>query len=244
MTPPRALALLGSDYPDLGPLAITSFPDGGAIALSRGAHPKPYPHVDPNEDAVLLLRTDEGALLAVADGHDGVASAELAIRSVCEHAAELIPARGQAFETRTRVMIEDLVQRLGGAGRSRASLVLTTVQGEDCHFALLGDCSVWRANLPDPQSVPNDLILGPALRLQNVPETLWSGYFRRDPDERIALVSDGITNFVPDIYKICLILRHAKDDSAAVGTLAETALTGGAGDNLAAATITSLAPRS
>jgi serine/threonine protein phosphatase PrpC len=237
MTHPRSLALLGCDYPDLGPLAITGLPDGGAIALSRGAHPKPYRHVDPNEDAALLVRTDEGALLAVADGHNGRMSAELAIRCVCEHAAELIPARGQAFAAHTRGLIAGLMRRMGRVGRSRTCLALTAIQGEDCHFAIFGDCSVWRANAAEPQSVPNDLILGPGLQLQDVPEALWSGYFRCDPDERVAVVSDGITNFVPDIYKICLVLRDAEDDCVAVGTLADSALTGGAGDNLAAATI-------
>jgi serine/threonine protein phosphatase PrpC len=236
----RSLALLGRDYPELGPLALASLPDGGALGLGRGAHPKAYRHTDPNEDATLLVRTNEGALLAVADGYNGVAASELAVESVRLCAAELICAQGERFEARTQALIDDLVRGMADLGRSRTCLVLATIRGRDCHFALFGDCSVWRANEAEAQSAPNDLILGPRFSLVGIPEIVWSGYFTRDPDERIALVSDGITNFVPDPNKIPLLLQQAKDDPAAARIVAETAMTGGAGDNVAVATIAAL----
>jgi len=88
----RSICLLGRDYPELGPLGIAGLPTGGALALSRGALPKPYPHLDPNEDGALLVETQRGMLLAIADGYNGVAACELALAAAREGAGALIDA--------------------------------------------------------------------------------------------------------------------------------------------------------
>src|SRR5215470_12737194 len=93
----RAIALLGKDWPELGPVGLLELPDGGAVAISRGAHPKPYAHTDPNEDAVLLVRTDAGVLLAIADGFNGSEASELGLAEVRARASALLEASGEAF---------------------------------------------------------------------------------------------------------------------------------------------------
>src|SRR5262245_61659173 len=97
LLPMRAIALLGRHWPELGPLGLADLPDGGAVALSRGMYPKAYAHTDPNEDAALVVRTDAGVLLAVADGFNGTEASELAIAQARARAAELVQASGEAF---------------------------------------------------------------------------------------------------------------------------------------------------
>ena len=76
-TPPKGNAvirsslLLGSNYETLGDVAIEEITPQLAIGISRGRFRKGYPHVDPNEDAVIVAADDATTVLAVADGHNG-----------------------------------------------------------------------------------------------------------------------------------------------------------------------------
>jgi serine/threonine protein phosphatase PrpC len=49
------------------------------------------------------------------------------------------------------------------------------------------------------------------------------------------VVSDGVTNYVPDPARISEWLAEAPNDMQAARTIAECALRGGAGDNVAVA---------
>jgi hypothetical protein len=60
-----------------------------AAALTRGRHPKAYPYVDPNEDALLLASDGDFHLMAVADGHNGTAASHAAIRAIHDAAPAL-----------------------------------------------------------------------------------------------------------------------------------------------------------
>src|SRR5262245_64908204 len=124
----RAIALLGRDWPELGPLGLADLPDGGALALSRGAQPKAYPHTDPNEDAALLVRTDAGVLLAVADGFNGCEVSELVIAQVRARAGELVEARGEAFRGEMVRLAGAVRAGVPRASRSRACLVLARLR--------------------------------------------------------------------------------------------------------------------
>ncbi|HTY16363.1 MAG TPA: protein phosphatase 2C domain-containing protein [Myxococcota bacterium] len=74
----KATLLRGRDHTVMG--AVAGADDGPvALALSRGGAPKPYPHTEPNEDAALCARGENGLLVAVADGHWGHRAAELAL---------------------------------------------------------------------------------------------------------------------------------------------------------------------
>jgi serine/threonine protein phosphatase PrpC len=230
----RSLCLLGRDYPELGPLGLVAFPDGGALALSRGAKPKPYPHQDPNEDGALLVRTAQGALLAIGDGYNGSAACELALAAAHDAAARLIGARGAEFRARVAELVGHVAHRLpAAAARSRTCLVLARVVGSHCEFASFGDACLIRASRPAPVSRANELVLGRALDIASVAAEFWYGSFECAPRERIALVTDGVTNFAPGIEGLVAALGEAASDLAAARALAEQALVGGAGDNVA-----------
>lgn len=233
----RWLELRGRDYPTLGPLATAAFPDGGAIALSRGAYPKPYFHLDPNEDGALLLRDDRAALLCVVDGHNGVQASEVALETVLGRAADLIASSPAQFETRVTELVLEVATALASERRSRSSLLLATLRGDRCLWASFGDCALFRSARRDVQNRENDLVLGRDLRARVLPPELWAGSLRCEPGERIALTSDGVPNFISDPERITGILRDASNDAVAATTLARTALEAGAGDNVAVATI-------
>lgn len=83
----KVALLRGRDHAAIG--AVGEAGEGPvALALSRGGAAKPYPHVDPNEDAAACVHGTHGLLVAVADGHWGVRGAELAIESLLAAAAE------------------------------------------------------------------------------------------------------------------------------------------------------------
>jgi serine/threonine protein phosphatase PrpC len=235
----RALGLLGRDYPTLGQVGLVAFPDGGAIALSRGAVPKVYAHVDPNEDAGLLVRMETGAVLAVADGYNGVRASELALEAVERHAPDLLRDEPEGFEQAMRELAAEVGTELRGEGRSRTCLIVAALVGEGGHFASLGDSSLFRASRAKALSPSNDLVLHPRwARLELPAASLWLGRFACDREERVALVSDGITNFAPESKGIAAILADAADDADAARRLVEAAMRGGAGDNVVAVTYT------
>jgi serine/threonine protein phosphatase PrpC len=231
----RAICLLGRDYPELGPLGIAALPEGGALALSRGALPKPYPHQDPNEDGALLVHTAHGALLAVADGYNGATACELALSEAHDCAPELIgAARGKDFRARVAELAARVARRLpADASRSRTCLVLARLTGRQCEWASFGDSCLLRASAVEPVTLNNELVLGRALDLASVLPDVWYGSFECAPGERIALVSDGVTGFAPGIAALARDLGGATSDAAAARALAELALRGGAGDNVA-----------
>lgn len=234
----RTLMLLGRDYTELGPLAQVWLPEGGALALSRGARPKDYDATDPNEDAALLVGTERGALLAVADGFHGIAASH-GVLEVCERAAPALIGVGLGD---FRLGIERIAVGIGhdvrNLGAARSCLVLAAVDASGCRWACLGDSSVYRSTQRDSVSSPNDLILRPGTRSLPHPVEYWSGSFRPERGERIALVSDGVTNFVEDLSAISRLLASAKSDADAARELALAALHGGAGDNVAVVTLT------
>jgi len=230
--------LLGCDYPELGPLAQVALPDVGALALSCGARPKSYDAVDPNEDAALLVRNERGALLAVADGFHGLSASHRALE-LCEQAA---PALIGVSLVDFRLTVERVALGIGlelrRLGPSRTCLLLASVDAAGCRWACLGDSALFRASHADSVSSPNDLIVRPGQRSLPQPVERWSGAFRAEPGERIAVVSDGVTNFVPELGSISRLLASAKSDAAAAREIALAALHGGAGDNVAVVTLT------
>jgi serine/threonine protein phosphatase PrpC len=230
----RSICLLGRDFPELGPLGIAALPGGGALALSRGALPKPYPHQDPNEDGALLVETSAGVLLAIADGYNGASACELALAAARENASALVEARGAEFRARVAELVTRVAQRLPeSAARSRTCLVLARVAARQCEFASFGDACLLRAGRAAPVSTANELVLGRPLDLARVPSDVWYGAFECTAGERVALLTDGVTNFGPASDALARVLAQAPSDPAAARELAELALRGGAGDNVA-----------
>jgi serine/threonine protein phosphatase PrpC len=234
----RSLLLLGRDHPDLGPLALVWLPEGGALALSRGARPKAYEATDPNEDAALLVHGERGALLAVADGFHGLAASHRALE-LCEGAAPALIGVGLGdFRLAVERLAVGIGEQIRDFGASRTCLVLAAVDAAGCRWACLGDSSLYRSTQSDSVSSPNDLIVRPGLRSLPHPVEYWSGAFRPARGERVALVSDGVTNFVENLSAIPRLLASAKSDAEAARELSLAALHGGAGDNVAVVTLT------
>ncbi len=233
----RQLLLLGRHYTTLGPLALAELPDGGALALTRGAVRKAYRYVDPNEDAALLVRTEHGTLLAVADGYNGSSASEFAIESVSACAAELIQTPGERFSGRVEQLALDISAQLRALDPARSCLLIAVVTGRSCRWLSLGDSILFRSTSPDVASPSNDLVLDPRLRALPAREDFWVGSFELKPGERIAAVTDGVTNFVAEPAVVSNLLSKAASDVHAARAVASAAMRGGAGDNIGIATI-------
>ena len=230
-----AISLLGRDYPDLGPLAVVHALEGGALALSRGREPKAYAHTDPNEDGALLVRTPDGVVLAVADGYNGSAASERSLDAVRDAAPELMVEDDEAFERAGAELARSIAASLGRVAPSRSWLLVAALRAGRCHFASFGDSALFRAGARGRLNVINELALRPSLAGRKLLTPLWCGAFERAPGERIAIVSDGVTNFMQDPASLPRLLADAADDAAAARSIAEAALGGGAGDNVAVA---------
>jgi serine/threonine protein phosphatase PrpC len=234
----RRLALLGRDYPALGPVGVARLPGAGALALSRGAERKPYRHVDPNEDAALLVADDAGVLLAVADGFNGVAASEIALRAVERATPELLVQDAAVFAAAALALVERIARRLDPESDSRTCLLVAVLSGTRCHFANVGDSSLYRARSPEVVTAGSELFLGPGFDTRRLggrggKDASWLGSFERAPGERVAVVTDGITNFARDPSALPQRLEGAATDVLAATAIVRDALAGGAGDNVA-----------
>src|SRR5262245_26401402 len=230
----RAIALLGRHWTELGPLGLAELPDGGAVALSRGAQPKAYAHIGPTEAAGLLGPTGSGVLLAVADGFNGTAASELAIAQARARASALVEANGEAFRAEVVRLADAVRAALPRGTRSRSCLVLAALRGERVELASLGDSSAWLVGSGDALTGENTLLIGDPESLARARHELWHSQWKRVNGARIALVSDGVTNFVAE-RAIPGLLAAAASDVDAARALVHAACAGGAGDNVAVA---------
>jgi hypothetical protein len=205
----RAVLLRGRDYAELGELAAVELSGGGAIALTRGAQPKAYAHVDPNEDGALVLDTPDGSLISVVDGHHGRAASELALDAVREAGVELLRDDDRAFRQSVEAVIARVVDQLRGVPQSRTCLLLATVMGGRCRWAIFGDSVLVRATSAQPVTRPNSLVLRPDLPVPPDARSGWTGAFTLGSAERVAAVTDGVTNFVGDLDRVRTLLGRA-----------------------------------
>ena len=231
----HAIALLGRDYTRLGPLGAVALPSGGALALSRGQEPKPYRHVDPNEDAALIVRDEAGVLLAVADGYNGVAASELAIEAVRAAAPELLSEDPSRFAAQLARVLAELSPDLGRVGPSRTCLLVASLVADRCLYACFGDSALYRASQPGPVSAATGAFLGPDLVLDDATRRAVLGGFERTRGERVALVTDGVVNYLQEPDGLSDLLASELDDVECARAVARAAMRGGAGDNVAVA---------
>ncbi len=234
----RRVELRGRDYPELGPLALVALPGAGALALSRGVEPKPYAYVDPNEDGALLAASDAGVLAAVVDGFNGVAASERALAAVAAGAEALIAAEARDFAGRARALALEVSRSLRAVAPSQTCLLFAVRRGSELRFATFGDSLLFRASKPDAASLETPHVLGPKLSARALSLTgFWHGSLSLAPGERVALVSDGVTNFISDPLALRACLRDAPDAAASARAIARAAFDGGAGDNVAVAVL-------
>lgn len=238
MTAVSWIALLGRDYPRLGPVAHASLDAGGAVALSRGAYVKPYAHVDPNEDGALVVRAEDAALACVVDGYNGAGASERALNLVRARAYPLLAATEADFTPMIEAIVAELSKGFADGDPSRCCLVVATARGGRCRWASFGDSALFRASKPAALTpADNRLVISPGLAEKLPAAERWSGAFALPPGERIATLTDGVVNFVRNPAHIATTLREAERDMDAAVALVRKALLGGAGDNVAVATL-------
>lgn len=234
----RLVSLWGDEQQVLGEVADAQLDGSAAVALSRGRFPKSYPHLDPNEDAVLAASGQGGHLLAVADGHSGFDVARAALRSVADNAELLVGATPAKPEEGLEVTCRDAVRAatevVGAAPRertdSRTALTIALVVGDRLHVASYGDTACVRIRGAKAKVVgaPGEF-LGPGSGRPQI------DHARLRSGDRVIVASDGLSDFLGRSWTAIAaeIVSGAPDPLTAVRSLVEQAMDGGAGDHIA-----------
>lgn len=230
--------LAGPAWGELGAIGIAAHGSRLAIALSRGLHPKGYPHVDPNEDAVVGAAGDGGWMVAVLDGHGGYDAAGAAAQAVVAAAPGLV-----GEDAVGRRDIEDVLRAArsavavagqeGERAGSRTALTLAVARGGLLLHATWGDTSLAVLRGRRPSVLTRDAaFLGPGTPLPRVHSA------RLRPGDRVVAVSDGLTTFAGPRWATLVAGRTADLGAGeAAVDLITAAGEHGAGDNVAAAVL-------
>jgi hypothetical protein len=232
---PWVTLLVGSEWEELGRIGVAAHDDRLAIALSRGLHPKGYPYVDPNEDAVVGAADDDARLVAVLDGHRGFDAAEAAAAAVVAWTPDLL-AGGEvhdALHAAHEAVVRAVASREDERAGSRTALTLAVARDGRLEHATWGDTSLLlvRGRRAEVLSRPVEF-LGPGSRVPRVVRT------RLRARDRLVAVSDGLTTFAgrdwPSLVAARTTGRPAED---ACMDLISAAGDLGAGDNVAVAVL-------
>jgi len=210
------------------------------VALSRGRHPKGYPHVDNNEDAVLAVGGAGGALVAALDAHDGAVSASAALTGLVAPAVRLCGPDEVAetdFSAALRAARAAVATALEGLERprslSRTALSVALVRGSRLLHATYGDTSVVlvRRGRGRLLSGTGDW-LGPDTPTPRVASA------RLKDGDRLVVVSDGISDFLGSLW-LADVAGAVSSQTPLDACLSLLTLAGdrGAGDNLAIAVL-------
>lgn len=139
----RSALLRGPEHAVLGGIATVA-EDALAIALSQGGAAKRYRHREPNEDVAGFAWSEWGAVLAVADGHQGSAAACLALERTIAHAPRWLEREPIALDARfgadaealVRSIHQQIVSQLAKAG-SRTTLALALARPREGWLGLV-----------------------------------------------------------------------------------------------------------
>lgn len=232
------VSLWGDELETLDDVAATPLDGAGAIALSRGRFPKAYPHLDPNEDAVLAAAGPGGRLVAVADGHSGFDAARAALRAVADSVDRLVAAApdrpGEALESvcldALRAVTEAVAAAPAERADSRTALTVALETDGRLHVATYGDTACARLRAGKAKAVSGAYaFLGPGApppRLDQV---------RLRAGDAVLVASDGLVDFLGRGWTVraAEVVAAETDPLAAARALVELAMTGGAGDHIA-----------
>lgn len=235
----QCVALWGEDHPVLDEVAVAELGERLAVALSRGRFPKPYAHVDPNEDAVLAALGSTGRLLAVADGHYGFDAARAALEAVAQRVDDVADDPGEADPAASLVDVCAAAERavtdaVAVAARprcdSRTALTLVLATNNHLHVATYGDTVCVRVRKGRAKTLGHPVaFLGPGSPMPRV-QTI-----RRRAGDHVVVASDGLTDYLGRDWpaRVAGVVEDSTDAPAAVRQLVELAMTGGAGDHIA-----------
>lgn len=229
----------GADHPELGDLDVGVVDAGTAIGISAGRMPKPYPHLDPNEDATLAAVGPFGTLLAVADGHNGFDAARGAIARLQQETAILDQPIDDAREAVSGLLLharqgvrEALDDSPEERRRSSTALSVALLCGNDLTVGGWGDTQVLRIRGNKTRIVGDD---GPFLK-PNSPATEPTRVRLKDGDV-VLVCSDGLRDYLGSDWTAhaAEVVAGSSNAGSAARALIEAAWAGGAGDHVAVA---------
>lgn len=244
-----AVTLWGREHVAYGDVVVRPVGPGLAVALTRGLHPKPYPYTDPNEDVVAAVAGPRATLLVVADGHNGVASSEVAVATVLERLGDDPPPADLDDDDLVRLFhdvgwaVLDATTALDRRRReSRTTLSVAIVADGLLQWAAMGDSPVVVADLAAAHelTVPTHHFVGSPLPAGQVDRLLQRGRTPLPEEAWVAVVSDGFSNFTggrTTADAVHDVLSAARSAEAGAADLVQAAFAGGAGDNVAAAVL-------
>lgn len=242
MTKPAITFLLGSDHPDLGTVAVEPLGTFAALALSAGRYPKPYKHVDPNEDAVCAVRLPDGFLVAAADGHNGFAAARAAITAIVDeaHTGALTGSTAALRLSAAVEAAEAAVASLSADGgevqrASRTALSVAVVMDRSLAALTYGDTVV--ARIPGDNDDAPQMLTGPSAFLGAGEDRPPSFNGDVDPGDWILVASDGLVDYLGKRW-MALVTKLIADDAepaSVANRLVRAACDGGAGDHVSVA---------
>jgi serine/threonine protein phosphatase PrpC len=239
----REAALWGDEHTELGEIAVAALPPRAAVALSRGRFPKGYPHLDPNEDAVLAATNGSAWLLAVADGHNGFDAARAALTALqstapatlTRSATEPEPALRDALVMAGAAVTESLTDVAEDRSASATALSVAIISGDRLTAATLGDTTAVLIRDGRARRIGSSTgFLGPGADLSA------ARFDRADlhPGDTVVVASDGLFDFLgrsPDRALARLAARPGESPAGLARAAVEQACAGGAGDNIAVA---------
>lgn len=241
----RDAALWGDEHTELGETAVTELAPNAAVALSRGKFPKGYPHVDPNEDVVLVATDGANWVLAVADGHNGFDAAHAAMSAVRNNAKTTLAqattdpesALRDSFDMAKSAIAESLVDVEDDRLLSATALTLVIIGAGRLTALTMGDTgAVLIRNGRARRLGRTTKFLNPHadLRVADLAQV------DQQAGDRVLVASDGLFDFVgrsPRRALTQLSDLHPTNSVDLAGAAIERAFAGGAGDNIAVAVL-------
>lgn len=230
------VSLWGSDHPDLGQLAVEALPPATAIALSAGRLPKPYAHLDANEDAVIAAEGPGGTMLAVADGHSGFDAAQAAISAIRERLDVLagqLDEPADVVDELLNAARQGVREWLAGAAEarreSRTALSIALIAGDSLAIGSLGDTQVLRV-----RGRRTKVLSGDSPFLEASAPLPRASRARLKRGDAVVVCSDGLRDYLAGGWPdgVAGVLLGRSEPAAAAQGLVEAAWTGGAGDHI------------
>lgn len=242
----EAIVLWGRDHTELGEVAVRAPVPGAAVALSRGALPKVYHYVDPNEDAVALAAGGRATLAVVADGHGGIEASEAAVSHMSQRLADDPPPADLTDETLLALFHEAGEAAMTAAydgpqqPDSSTTLAMALVTADRLQWASYGDSAVFAGDLGHVLRLDRPLhrFLGYSISFEEMRDELSWGTYARPGGAWVVLATDGFTDYVgtePE-EAVRQALRQG-EPGAVADALVRRAFAGGAGDNVAVACV-------
>jgi len=224
----QSAVLLGRDHIELGEITVVEITPDLAIGISRGRFPKGYQHTDPNEDAVLAATDGETTVLAVADGHNGLAASHAAIEAIASTTETSLALTGGLLERLVNTLLAVVCDLDNGVSRTALTVCVTNDRGFEA--ATFGDSGVIiSGNRRSEMYQGKTAFLGGP---DTKPERL---HIERISHPIVAAVTDGVFSFLPQSKPKFFHQQPDESLSHLCEHLIQLAFSGGAGDNIAVA---------